>query len=152
MTLAPWNRSRPQSRRIVLMSARPSMWTTTRHSSAVRVRLPSSSHVVAVGEVRDALERAELLEDELPLVDAAAALHDDRLDAHLDEDVLLGRTVAGAELELAVRPAEEVEGGVLDLLAHRLLERRAVEAPLLEEDVARGAPRRRTSSARRAPA
>ena len=100
-------------------------------------------HVVAVGKVRDALQRAELLEDERPLVDAAAALHDDRLDAHLDEDVLLGGTVVGAELELAVGPAEEVEGGVLDLLTHRLLEGAAVEASLLEEDAAQpGALRR----------
>ena len=118
------------------MSARPSMWTMTRHSSAVSVRLALAVHVLAVGEVRHPLQRAELLEDELPLVDAAAALHDHRLDVHLDEDVLLGRAVLGAELELAVGPAEEVEGGVLDLLPHRLLERLAVDAALLQQDVA----------------
>ena len=72
------------------MSARPSMWTTTRHSSAVSVSSPSLLDALAVGEVRHALQRAELLEDELPLVDAAAALHDHVLDVHLDEDVLVG--------------------------------------------------------------
>ena len=54
----------------------------------------------------------------------------------------------GAELELAVAPAEEVEGGVLDLLAHRLLERRPVDAPLLQQDARRAGRPPGTSSAR----
>src|SRR5450756_1538723 len=56
-------------------------------------------HALAVGEVRHALQRAELLEDELPLVDAAAAFHDHVLDVHLDEDVLVEMNVENVIME-----------------------------------------------------
>ena len=53
---------------------------------------------------------------------------------HLDEDILVGRLLVHAELEGPVLPAEEVKGGALDLLAHRVLECGAVEDSLGEED------------------
>ncbi len=105
------------------MSWRPSIQHTTRHWSGASLTPAVLFDDVVVAQSRHALERAERGEDELPLVDPPAALHDHRLDVHLDEDVLVGDGLVGLEGEVAVDPAEEVEGDVFDLVAHGLLER-----------------------------
>ena len=50
------------------------------------------------------------------------------------QDVLVGDGLVGLEGEVAVGPAEEVEGDVFDLVAHRLLERGPVDVAVLQED------------------
>ena len=120
---------------IVLMSWRPSIQQIARHWSGVTVTPPSCCDDVVVAQVRHALERAELVEDELPLVEPAHAFHDHRLDVHLDEDVVVDLLV-GLEGELAFAPAEEVERRVLDLGADGALERGPVDVAVLEQDLA----------------
>ena len=102
MTLAPWKRSQPAvAQDGVDVDAAVDV---DEHSPLLggERELSALFDVLAVGQVRHALERPEVLEDQLPLVDAAAAFHDDVLDVHLDEDVLVGDVLVGAELELAV--------------------------------------------------
>ncbi len=70
------------------------------------------------GHLEDHVEVGDLLLDAVPLVQAPGALHDELLGADGEPYVLLGEDNAGLELELAVRPAEHLEDGVLNLLLH----------------------------------
>ena len=58
----------------------------------------------------------DLLLDAVPFVQPPGTLHDQFLGADGKPDILLGKDHAGLKIEIAVRPAQHLEDGILDLL------------------------------------